>query len=335
MTPVTVLGLGAWGTTMAQVLCDGGNDVLVWGRNQAAVDEVNDAHTNAHYLPEISLPHSLRATSDIKEAMSHSSTYVLAVPAQVLRANLENWKALIALDAILVSTVKGIEVSTHFRMSEVVHDVLGADESKIAIITGPNLAMELALRQPAGAVVAASSDALAHRLQKLFTTPYYRVYASTDILGCEMAGAVKSVIALGVGMAAGMDLGENTQSMFITRGLNEVARLAAAHGADPLSIAGLAGMGDLVASCSSPLSRNRSFGVALARGGSMEYARAHVGSTVEGVASASAVVELAHRVGVEVPVIEAVADVVSGLITPNEALIRLMGISTRSEDFIK
>ena len=335
MSAVTVLGSGAWGSTMAQVLCDAGNDVLMWGRNQAVVDEVNNSHTNAGYLPGIVLPESLRATSDIEEAMAHSHTYVVAVPAQVLRSNLENWKPLISDDAILVSTLKGIEVSTHFRMSEVIHDVLGADESKIAIITGPNLAMEMAKRQPAGAVVAASSVELSHQLQKLFTTPYYRVYTSTDILGCEMAGAVKSVIALAVGMAAGMDLGENTHAMLITRGLNEVARLGAAHGADPLSAAGLAGMGDLVGSCASPLSRNRSFGEALARGGSMEYARAHVGATVEGVASASAVVEIAHRVGVEVPVIEAVADVVAGLVTPQEALIRLMGISTRSEDFIQ
>ncbi len=335
MSPVTVLGSGAWGTTLAQVLCDGGNDVLIWGRNQEVIDEINQSHTNAKYLPEIELPHNLRATSDITEAFSHASIYVLAVPAQVLRENLESWKPFINKDAIYVSTLKGIEVSTHFRMSEVIHDVLEVDAAHIAIITGPNLAMELAKRQPAGAVAAAVSEDLAHRLQKLFTTPYYRVYASIDILGCEMAGAVKSVIALGVGMAAGMDLGENTQSMLITRGLNEVARLGAAHGADPLSTAGLAGMGDLVASCSSPLSRNRSFGEALARGGSMEYARAHVGATVEGVASAAAVVELAHRVGVEVPVIEAVADVVAGLITPQEALIRLMGISTRSEDFIE
>ncbi|TRZ88137.1 MAG: NAD(P)-dependent glycerol-3-phosphate dehydrogenase [Streptomycetaceae bacterium] len=335
MTKVTVLGSGAWGTTMAQVLCDAGNDVLMWGRNQGVVEEVNSHHTNKNYLPDIDLPHSLVATSDIDKAFAHSKIYVLAVPAQVLRSNLQEWKPLISSDAILISTLKGIEFTTQFRMSEVIHDVLAADESKIAIITGPNLALELARREPAGAVAAAASDELAHQMQKLFTTSYYRVYASTDILGCEMAGAVKSVIALGVGMAVGLDLGENTQAMLITRGLNEVARLAVAHGADPLSIAGLAGMGDLVASCSSPLSRNRSFGEAISRGGSMEYARALVGTTVEGVASASAVVELAHRVGVEVPVIEAVADVVAGLITTQEALIRLMGISTRSEDFIK
>ncbi|CAB4661018.1 MAG: NAD(P)H-dependent glycerol-3-phosphate dehydrogenase [Actinobacteria bacterium] len=335
MTAVTVLGAGAWGTTLAQVLSDAGNEVLLWGRNQDVVAEINSTHTNRTYLPHITLPAQLKATADISAALNHSDIYVLAIPAQHLRGKLSEWKPSMNLDATLISTVKGIEVSTLFRMSELVIDVLGVPASKIAIITGPNLAHELALRQPGAAVAAATSQALAEKIQELFSTTYYRVYTSTDILGCEMAGAVKSVIALAVGIAVGMDLGENTQAMLITRGLNEVARLAAAHGAQPLSIAGLAGMGDLVASCSSPLSRNRTFGEALGRGGSMQYARANVSSTVEGVASAGAVVELAHRVGVEVPVIEAVADVVTGTITPIQALNRLMEISTRSEDFIK
>jgi glycerol-3-phosphate dehydrogenase (NAD(P)+) len=307
MSPVTVLGAGSWGTTMAQVLADAGNDVLVWGRNADVVSEINTTHTNNKYLSDIALPTQLRATGNIDEAMSHSSTYVLAIPAQSLRPKLDEWSKTFAHDGILISTLKGIEVSTHFRMTEVIIDVLGVDANKVAIITGPNLANELALRQPAAAIAAASTMELAHRVQALFTTPYYRVYASTDVLGCELAGAIKSVIALGVGIAVGMDLGENTQAMLITRGLNEVA-----HGADPLSVAGLAGLGDLVASCSSPLSRNRTFGEAVGRGGTMAYARAHVSSTVEGVASAGAVVELAHRVGVEVPVIEAVAVSLTG-----------------------
>jgi len=335
MSPVTVLGAGSWGTTMAQVLADAGNDVLVWGRNDDVVAEINSSHTNSKYVPGILLPSQLRATSDIIDAMSHSNTYVLAIPAQSLRHKLEEWNGAFAKDATLISTLKGIEVSTHFRMTEVIVDVLGVDPSRVAIITGPNLASELAQRQPAAAVAAAANAELAHRVQKLFTTPYYRVYASVDVLGCELAGAIKSVIALGVGIAVGLGLGENTQAMLITRGLNEVARLGAAHGADPLSVAGLAGLGDLVASCSSPLSRNRTFGEALGSGGTMEYARAHVPSTVEGVASAGAVVELAHRVGVEVPVIEAVADVVNGTITPVQALERLMEISTRAEEFIQ
>jgi glycerol-3-phosphate dehydrogenase (NAD(P)+) len=218
-------------------------------------------------------------------------------------------------------------------MTEVIADVLGPHN--VAIITGPNLADELVLRQPAGAVVAAPTIELAEEIRVLFRTPYYRVYTSIDVMGCELAGAIKSVIALAVGISIGMGFGENTQAMLITRGLNEVARLCAAHGSDPLSAAGLAGMGDLVASCGSPLSRNRTFGEALGRTGSMAQARENVAKTVEGVASAGAVVEIAHRVGIEVPVIEAVGDIVSEQLTPEAAFQKLMEITTKAENFIR
>ena len=219
------------------------------------------------------------------------------------------------------------------RMTEIIQEVM--ETENVSIITGPNLATELVLRQPAGAVAASPTVALAEKVKQLFDTPYYRVYTSVDVLGCELAGAIKSVIALAVGVSIGLGYGENTQAMLITRGLNEVARLCAAHNADPLSAAGLAGMGDLVASCGSPLSRNRTFGEVLGRSGSMEQARNEVAKTVEGVASSSAILEIAHRVGIEVPVIEAVADIVSGSITPTQALDRLMEITTKAENFIR
>jgi len=333
MNKVTVIGAGAWGTTMAQVLSDCGNDVLLWGRNPEIVAEINTLHTNKKYIGEHVLPKELSATDDINLAFAHSSILVLAIPAQNLREALTEWKNLIPPDALIVSTLKGIELSSELRMTEVINEVLGA--LKFAIITGPNLAAELILRQPAGAVAAAPTIEIATQVQELFATPYYRVYTSTDVVGCELAGAIKSIIALAVGMSIGMGFGENTQAMLITRGLNEVARIGAAHGADPLSAAGLAGMGDLVASCGSALSRNRSFGEVLGRTGSMMKAREHLVSTVEGVASSSAVVEIAHRVGVEVPVIEAVADVVAGTITPTQALERLMEITTKAENFIR
>lgn len=333
MNKVTVLGAGAWGTTMAQVLADCGNDVLLWGRDTGLVSELNTMHTNKKYLGEHVLPSQLTATNQISQAFEHSSIIVLAIPAQSLRQALLEWKSLFAPDALIISTIKGIELSTDLRMTEVIVDVLGS--KNFAILTGPNLADELILRQPAGAVAAASTVEIATKVQALFSTPYYRVYTSTDVVGCELAGAIKSIIALAVGMSIGMGLGENTQAMLITRGLNEVARIGAAHGADPLSSAGLAGMGDLVASCGSALSRNRTFGEVLGRTGSMENAREHVAKTVEGVASASAVIEIAHRVGVEVPVIEAVADVVAGTITPKQALERLMAITTKAENFIR
>jgi len=333
VSKVVVLGAGQWGTTMAQVLCDAGNHVLMWGRSQELVNEVNEKHTNSKYLDDNILPVGLKATTSLNEAFEYSNIYVLAVPAQTLRENLTAWKPMLLPNALFISTLKGIEVSSMSRMTEIISEVL--ETQNIAIITGPNLANELVLRQPAGAVAAAPAIGIAEKVQQLFTTPYYRVYTSVDVLGCELAGAIKSVIALAVGMSIGMGYGENTQAMLITRGLNEVARLCAAHNADPLSAAGLAGMGDLVASCGSALSRNRTFGEVLGKSGSMEVARTQVAKTVEGVASSSAVLEIAHRVGIEVPVIEAVADVVSGSLTPEQALDRLMEITTKAENFIR
>ena len=333
MSTVTVFGAGAWGSTMAQVLNDAGNDVLLWGRSEDVIAEINSTHTNKKYLGSHELPLSLQATTDLAQAFAHSRIYVLAIPAQQLRATLQEWKPFFSTDSIIVSTLKGIEISTQMRMTEVIEDVLGPHA--IAIITGPNLADELVLRQPAGAVAAAATQELADLMRDLFRTPYYRVYTSVDVMGCELAGAVKSVIALAVGISIGMGFGENTQAMLITRGLNEVARLCAAHGSDPLSAAGLAGMGDLVASCGSPLSRNRTFGEVLGRTGSMAQAREQVAKTVEGVASAGAVAEIAHRVGVEVPVIEAVGEIVSEQLTPAAALQKLMEITTKAENFIR
>ena len=333
MSTVTVFGAGAWGSTMAQVLNDAGNDVLLWGRSIDVIAEINSTHTNKKYLGKHELPHTLQATTDLAQAFAHSDIYVLAIPAQQLRLTLEEWRPFFKADSIIVSTLKGIEISTQMRMTEVIEDVLGPHA--IAIITGPNLADELVLRQPAGAVAAAATQELADQIRDLFRTPYYRVYTSVDVMGCELSGAIKSVIALAVGISIGMGFGENTQAMLITRGLNEVARLCAAHGSDPLSAAGLAGMGDLVASCGSPLSRNRTFGEVLGRTGSMAQAREQVAKTVEGVASAGAVAEIAHRVGVEVPVIEAVGEIVSEQLTPAAALQKLMEITTKAENFIR
>lgn len=331
MSRVTVIGAGAWGTTLAQVLTDAGNDVLLWARNVEVVAEINNSHTNSQYLKGISLPNSLKATSEIEAAFAFSDVYVLAIPTQQLRPMLKEWKTFIKKDVIVVSTLKGIELTSDLRVSEVISEEWG--DVSFALITGPNLADELALRQLAGAVVAAVDLEIAKQIQKLFTTDYYRVYTSTDVMGCEIAGAMKSVIALAVGMAIGMGFGENTQSMLITRGLHEISRMCAAHGSDPLTAASLAGMGDLVASCGSPLSRNRTFGEVLGQTQSMEITRTRVAKTVEGVSTSRAALELAHRVGVEVPIIEAVADVVAESITPRDAFKRIMSISTKAEGF--
>jgi glycerol-3-phosphate dehydrogenase (NAD(P)+) len=333
MSKVSVFGAGAWGSTLAQVLCDAGNEVLLWGRKEDVINEINTKHTNSKYIGENILPSEIRATTDLDEAFAFSNIYVLAIPSQQLRATLELWKPNFSDDCLIVSTLKGIEISTQLRMTEVLEEVIG--KHRVALITGPNLADELILRQPAGAVAAATNQATSEEVRDLFRTPYYRVYTSVDLLGCELAGAIKNVIALAVGISIGMGYGENTQAMLITRGLNEVARLCAAHGADPLSAAGLAGMGDLVATCGSPLSRNRTFGELLGSTGSMESALGQWAKTVEGVSSSGAIVEIAHRVGVEVPVIESVADIVNGSLTPEAALQRLMEITTKAENFIR
>jgi glycerol-3-phosphate dehydrogenase (NAD(P)+) len=333
MSKVSVFGAGAWGSTLAQVLCDAGNEVLLWGRKEDVINEINTKHTNSKYIGGNILPSEIRATTDLDEAFAFSKIYVLAIPSQQLRATLELWKPHFSDDCLIVSTLKGIEISTQLRMTEVLEEVIG--KHRVALITGPNLADELILRQPAGAVAAATNQATSEAVRDLFRTPYYRVYTSVDLLGCELAGAIKNVIALAVGISIGMGYGENTQAMLITRGLNEVARLCAAHGADPLSAAGLAGMGDLVATCGSPLSRNRTFGELLGSTGSMESALGQWAKTVEGVSSSGAIVEIAHRVGVEVPVIESVADIVNGSLTPEAALQRLMEITTKAENFIR
>lgn len=331
MSKVSVLGSGAWGTTMAQVLSDAGNEVHLWGRNNNVISEINSTHTNSKFLPGITLPNTIIGTLDIQEALSWSEIVVIAIPAQTLRENLNDWRGFFPRTKPTVSTLKGIELSTHLRMTEVMEKVLDIKPDNIGLITGPNLAGELALRQPAGAVCASTNSELSEKISKLFNTPYFRVYTSTDLIGCELAGAFKNVIALAVGMCVGMGMGVNTQAMLITRGLNEVTKLGVALGAQPLTFAGLAGMGDLVATCSSPLSRNRQFGEVLGRSESYEKARATVASTVEGVSSAAAVVELAHLVGVEIPIIEAVADVVSNTLTPQESVKRLMALTTGAE----
>jgi glycerol-3-phosphate dehydrogenase (NAD(P)+) len=307
------MGAGAWGTTFAQVLCDAGTSTVLYARRAAQAKAIDELHENPDYLPGIALTPVLEATAETASALDGADIVAFAVPAQSLRANLLEWKPLIPAGALLVSLIKGIELGTRQRMSEVVCEVLGADVARVAVVAGPNLAVEIARRQITGTVVACVAEEGALALQSACHTPYFRPYTNADVTGCELGGAVKNIIAIVVGIAVAMELGDNTRALLITRGLAEMARLGSALGAQAQTFAGLAGMGDLVATCSSALSRNRTFGENLGRGMSVAEAAA-LSPTAEGVASCEPVLELARSRGVEMPITEvAVAVMRDGL----------------------
>jgi glycerol-3-phosphate dehydrogenase (NAD(P)+) len=326
------MGAGMWGTTFAQVLCDAGTHTELWARRAEPAEAINASHENPGSLPGIALTPDLHATTDAAAALDGADLVFLCVPAQTLRDNLKAWLALLPPQAALVSLMKGIENGTHLRMSEVIGEVTGASADRIAVLSGPNLAREIAQRQYAATVVACAEETLGKTLQQACHTPYFRPYTNPDVLGCELGGAVKNVIAIAVGIAVGMGLGVNTTAMLITRGLAEISRLGAALGANPHTFAGLAGMGDLVATCSSPLSRNRTYGENLGRGKSLAEA-ASTSQVTEGVKSAGPVLELARAHAVEVPITEVVAGVTSGQIDIGQAVVLLASRSAKPERY--
>ncbi len=334
MTKAAVFGTGSWGTTYAMILAEAGNKTVLYGRRREVVESIDRTHMNTDYLPGISLPTSLRATTDVAEALDGADLVVLAVPSQTLRANLTAWREHIPPEAILVSLMKGIELGTTKRMSEVIREVAGVPQERVAVVSGPNLAKEIAQRQPAASVVACTDEGVAARLQEAcHLPPWFRPYTNTDVVGVELGGAVKNVIALAVGVAHGMGMGENVGAMLMTRGLAEISRLGAALGADPHTFAGLAGMGDLVATCTSPLSRNRTFGENLGRGMTLEQVIAATRQTAEGVKSCESVLELARKHGVEMPITEVVVGVVHDGMSPTEAGMLLMSRSPKPERY--
>jgi len=326
-----VLGAGSWGTTFAQVLWDAGTPAVLWARSEAVAESITVRHENPRYLPGISLPPSLTATTDPARALDGADLVVFAVPAQTLRSCLASWAPLIPPGALLVSLLKGIELGTCKRMSEVIMEVLGVPASRVAVVSGPNLAREIAERQIAASVVACSDESGARLLQRACHTGYFRAYWNTDVTGCELGGAVKNIIAIAVGIAVALGLGDNTKATLITRGLAEISRLGEAMGADPRTFAGLAGMGDLVATCSSPLSRNRTFGQHLGEGMTSAQAQAHTSQTAEGVASCAPVLELARKHGVEMPITEVVAALIAGDLPVGDAAAVLASRSAKPE----
>lgn len=328
---IAVFGTGSWGTAFAMILADAGCEVILCGRRRELVDAINTTGTNPDYFPGVTLPVGITATTDPREAVVDAEFAVLAVPSQTLRTNLGTWASVLGGDVVLVSLMKGVEVGTTKLMSEVIAELTGAEPNRIAVVSGPNLAPEIVCRQPAAAVVACADETVAKRLQAACHTEYYRPYTSKDVVGCEIGGAVKNVIGLAVGIVHGMGLGANSQASLITRGLAETARLGHAMGADPLSLAGLAGMGDLVATCSSPLSRNNTFGAKLGRGLTVAQAAAATKRTAEGVTSCESVLDLARQHGVDMPITEMVVDVVYGGKPPRTAVEELMSRSAKTE----
>ncbi|EHR59970.1 NAD(P)H-dependent glycerol-3-phosphate dehydrogenase [Saccharomonospora cyanea] len=329
---VAVLGAGSWGTTFAKILADAGRDVTMWARRAEVAEEIRVRHTNSSYLPGVRLPDRVTATADPAAALDGAHAVVLAVPSQSLRENLTAWRELLPEDAILVSLAKGVELGTLKRMSEVVSDVTGVEPGDVVVVSGPNLAKEIARQQPAAAVLACADHARAVAIQEASFNSYFRPYTNTDVVGCELGGACKNVIALSCGMAAGLGFGANTMATLITRGLAETARLGSALGADPLTFAGLAGVGDLVATCSSPLSRNRTFGERIGRGETMEAARAAQGGQVaEGVSSCRSIRELADRLAVDMPITDAMYRVCHEGVDPATVGAELLGRRQKHE----
>ncbi|QNQ90128.1 NAD(P)H-dependent glycerol-3-phosphate dehydrogenase [Corynebacterium poyangense] len=332
MVNVSVMGAGSWGTTLAKVFADAGNSVTLWARRPQLAQTLKTEHRNNDYLPDILLPSSLHATADAAEALTGADIVVPAVPSQTMRDNLSAWRDYISEDASLLSISKGVEKGTFLRMSEVIAEVSGASKDRIAVLSGPNLAKEIAQEQPAATVIACRDENRAKFIQAACATPYLRPYTNTDVVGCELGGACKNVIALACGVASGKGLGNNTTASLITRGLAEITRLGVALGAQSRTFAGLAGLGDLVATCSSTLSRNRTFGARLGEGASLEEAKeATHGQVAEGVISSASISELAQRHDVEMPITQAVYAVCHHGLSVDQMVTELMGRSKKSE----
>jgi len=330
VSTAAVFGAGSWGTAFASILADAGNEVRVWGRRPELVAQLNDG-VNEDYLPGFSLPSGISASSDPAEVTDGAEIIVLSVPSQTLRANLADWGHLLGRDAIVISLMKGIELGTTKRMSEVIAEAGGVDPERIGVVSGPNLAREITDRQPAATVVACPDAQAAEKVAACCSTSYFRPYTSTDVIGAEMGGAVKNVIALAVGIAQGLQLGDNTKASIITRGLAEITRLSVALGADPRTLAGLAGVGDLIATCMSPLSRNHSFGVKLGQGMSVEQVIAETKQTAEGVKSCASILDLARAHGVDVPITEQVNNAVHHGASAEEIVRELLSRARKAE----
>ncbi|WP_062204575.1 NAD(P)H-dependent glycerol-3-phosphate dehydrogenase [Demequina salsinemoris] len=323
MTRAAVLGAGAWGTTFAAVLADAGTDVTLWGRDDVAVAQVRDERRNDRALAGLHLPEGINATTDAAEALDGAEIVAVALPSQHVRGVISPWASLVPSGAVVTSLMKGIELGTHQRMTQVLAEAWGLPDDRLTVVSGPNLAREIAERQPTATVVAGADSGAAELVASSTASSYFRPYTNSDVVGVELSGAYKNVIAVSVGIADGMGFGHNTTATVITRGLAEITRLGLALGAAPETFSGLAGMGDLIATCASPLSRNHTLGSAIGKGASLEEAIATTGGTAEGVKTSLSIQELARECGVDVPICDAVVAMIHEG-APKEAVLQAL-----------
>jgi glycerol-3-phosphate dehydrogenase (NAD(P)+) len=331
VTRIAVLGAGSWGTTLANLLACKGDEVRLWAYEPEVVEAVNRDRENPMFLPGVPLSGKIRALGDAREAVSGAEVIVSAPPSHAVRGVVRNLGEAVPRGALVVSVTKGIETDTLALMSQVFAECL--PKIRFAVLSGPSFAAEVCEGQPTAVVAAAGDEATAGAAQRVFATPAFRVYRNLDVVGVELAGALKNVIAVAAGIAEGLGMGHNPRAALITRGLAEITRLGVAMGADPLTFAGLAGMGDLVLTTTGSLSRNRSLGVALAEGQSFEEYRATHRSVAEGANTSLAGAALGQRLGIELPITEQVCEVLFRGKPPREAITELMGRELKSEQW--
>lgn len=315
---VAVIGAGSWGTTFAKILADGGSDVTLWARREELTNEINATHRNSDYVRGIALPKNITATSNMADAIVGAEQIYFCVPAQTLRENLVTAAPFITDGQIVVSLMKGVEKRTGQRMSEVIAEELPIDPQYIAVVSGPNLALEIAKEQPTAAVVSSESLETASLVAMAATNRYFRCFVNTDVPGTEFGGVLKNLIAVAVGIVDGVGYGHNTKASIITRGLAEMTDFAVAYGAQPETLAGLAGLGDLIATCESPLSRNNTAGRLLGQGYTLTDVIKQMKQTAEGLASVAPILSLAHARGVDMPIVQQVSQVLAGTLDPKD-----------------
>ena len=332
MARVTVVGTTSWGTTLAILLANNGSDVALWARTEEEASALRHAGENPRLPPGSKFPASLSVTSSLEDAAPGADMVVVSVPSRTLRENMRAVRPHLTDGAIVLSATKGLEIESARRMSEVMAEELPEQlHDRIAVLSGPNLAREIVRGMPASTVIASRSEDVALRAQELFMSPVFRVYTNGDVVGVELGGALKNIIALGAGICDGLGYGDNGKAAFITRGLVEMTRLAVAAGANPLTLAGLAGLGDLVATCSSPLSRNRHVGEQLAAGLRLDEVLTSMQNVAEGVDTTRAALTLAARLDVDMPLTQAISAVLFRGVEPRSAVAELMGRAPRSE----